>query len=435
MATLRHDRRTGNWQVRFYWNGEQQERSCRTKTRSKALRTLASIEDTLDLLKSGRISIPDGVEPIVWIASGGKLEQKPKENGKPKDKRFGTVCDTYFKEQQDEGAKAATTRAAEQTHIGHLKRLIGRSKSIEAINLDVLKRYRSRRQKEKYRGNLITEALRRELATFRLIWIWAQDNEYVSDPCPLLRPNGRWRIHLPKPSEHIKFQSWQQIERRIKRGGLTDDEVGELWNSPYLDWPQVQELLEHVRQHAEHGFIYPMFAFAAYSGARRSEILRSQIDDIDFESDRVMIRERKRRKNKSASTRHVPLHPRLRSILAEWFQTGHHPGGQFTIATPADMSRRARQPAQGSRKSRDQSGATSFCRTALEHSRSLGPSSARGPVLGHIDSRRTRYRGRRFVGGRPRAGLPRRSIYVARRSEFFDRDRTDQIARGRLERI
>jgi integrase len=26
-----------------------------------------------------------------------------------------------------------------------------------------------------------------------------------------------------------------------------------------------------------------MFAFAAYTGARRSEILRSQVDDFDFE--------------------------------------------------------------------------------------------------------------------------------------------------------
>ena len=116
-------------------------------------------------------------------------------------------------------------------------------------------------------------------------------------------------------------------------------------NSLYLDWSQVLELLNHVQQNAQHAFIYPMFAFAAYTGARRSEILRSRIDDIDFESDEVLIRECKRRKDKSASTRTVPLHPKLKSILADWFQPDHHPGGQFTIAAPAEMPRR--KPASG----------------------------------------------------------------------------------------
>ena len=32
-----------------------------------------------------------------------------------------------------------------------------------------------------------------------------------------------------------------------------------------------------------HGFIYPMFVFAAHTGARRSEMRRSQIHDIDLD--------------------------------------------------------------------------------------------------------------------------------------------------------
>ena len=42
-----------------------------------------------------------------------------------------------------------------------------------------------------------------------------------------------------------------------------------------------------------------MFMFAAYTGARRSEICRSQIDDFDFDQKQVLIRERKRRKHLS----------------------------------------------------------------------------------------------------------------------------------------
>ena len=49
-----------------------------------------------------------------------------------------------------------------------------------------------------------------------------------------------------------------------------------------------------MKKAAQHPFIYPMFVFAAHTGARRSEILRSQVDDFDFQSRTVQIREKKR---------------------------------------------------------------------------------------------------------------------------------------------
>ena len=110
MATLRHDCRTGYWQIRFYWAGEQQERSCRTKKRSKALRTQVAVEETIDLLKSGRITVPAEADLVDWIVSGGKIDSTPERNGDPKDKRFGKVCDAYLEDQQQ---KQDTTIATE----------------------------------------------------------------------------------------------------------------------------------------------------------------------------------------------------------------------------------------------------------------------------------------------------------------------------------
>jgi len=52
----------------------------------------------------------------------------------------------------------------------------------------------------------------------------------------------------------------------------------------------------------------------------------------------VIIRERKRRKNRSGSTRLVPLHPKLCEIIETWLKD--HPGGRFTIAPPRVMLRR-----------------------------------------------------------------------------------------------
>jgi integrase len=89
------------------------------------------------------------------------------------------------------------------------------------------------------------------------------------------------------------------------------------------------ELLAHMRGVKLEGFVHPMFAFAIYTGARRSEMLRSLIHDFDFKSGRVQIRENKRVKGKT-SIRWVELHPDLAEIMRAWF-TGH-PGGQQTLA-------------------------------------------------------------------------------------------------------
>ncbi len=335
MASLRIDPRTKHWCVRFYYNDVRYQHSCRTPRKQKALRILGTIEEMLEDLHNGRRSIPENTDPRDWIVSGGKLELSPAMTSRA-NTTFGELCDHYFADQR---RKAESTLKAETTHINHLKRILRSSTRPASINLDHLKRYVKRRESETYRGKPIGQAIRRELATFRQIWVWAQDNEYVQLACPLLRTTGRWRIQLPKPKERQKFQTWQQIERQIARGGLNDDEIKELWDSVFLDEQQVVELLDYVQETAVHPFIYPMFIFLAYTGACRSELMRSRIDDADFESGQLMIRERKRRKELSGSYRFVPLHPRLRAVLEEWFAV--HPGGNQMFAVPTKIPRRS----------------------------------------------------------------------------------------------
>jgi integrase len=119
--------------------------------------------------------------------------------------------------------------------------------------------------------------------------------------------------------------------RSRSSGGLTENEQRELWASLFLTLPEVAELLELVRANARHDWIYPMFCFAAHTGARRSEILRSRISDFDFQAKSVLIRERKRAKGR-LTTRRVPLSGFLASVMRAWFDT--HPGGIHSIGQP-----------------------------------------------------------------------------------------------------
>jgi integrase len=72
-----------------------------------------------------------------------------------------------------------------------------------------------------------------------------------------------------------------------------------------------------------------MFFLAAHSGARRSEMLRVRIDDIDFEGERIQLREKKKDRSRDETYRSIPLTPKLLEVLKDWVL--NHPGGQMLI--------------------------------------------------------------------------------------------------------
>jgi integrase len=68
-----------------------------------------------------------------------------------------------------------------------------------------------------------------------------------------------------------------------------------------------------------------MFCLAAHTGARRSEVLRAKVQDLDLEGETILLHEKKRARGRT-TTRRVPLSPFLAAVLKEWL--GKHPGGQ-----------------------------------------------------------------------------------------------------------
>ena len=198
-----------------------------------------------------------------------------------------------------------TTIYSMKIHKGHLVRHLGADLAAQKIDLETLQGYVAKRQTEDgLRGRKLSGAtIKKELVTLRCLWNWAVANGMVEGPYP-----GR-RVKYPKVSEKPPFQTWQEIEKQISRGGLTENEQAELWDSLFLSLREVSELLDFVKTTAAQPFIYPMVVMAAHTGARRSEIVRSMIND--FQDETVIIHERKRVKGKR-STRRVPLSSRLK---------------------------------------------------------------------------------------------------------------------------
>jgi integrase len=91
--------------------------------------------------------------------------------------------------------------------------------------------------------------------------------------------------------------------------------VNELWHSLFLTVEEVDGLLKEIGTTVRHQFIHPMMIFVAHTGARRSELIRSRIDDFDFETRTVQIREKKRSRKQSITFRRVPMSKLLSNVM------------------------------------------------------------------------------------------------------------------------
>jgi integrase len=166
------------------------------------------------------------------------------------------------------------------------------------------------------------------MASFRACWNWGVQAGQLTGTFPALG------LRYPKTDEKAPFQTRIEIERKIARGGLTETEIRRLWDSWYLTRLEIEELLGHFREISTQPFLYPMICLAAHTGARRSELLRIQVDDVDFSSGTVLLHEMKRARGKRTSRR-VPMSAFIQTVLRDWL--ADHPGGQFLFCETADV--------------------------------------------------------------------------------------------------
>lgn len=324
MASLQTDP-SGNYHVCFRFGGRRYKRSLKTKESRKAETKLRRLQENIELVQSGRLEIPEAADPPVFLLSDGKLNrsQKPEER-----LRLAELFQRYFDSIPDDSLEE-TTIGGMQTHQRHLHRHLGVNLLIDTISRETLQDYVHRRSKAKgIRGRKLSPAtIKKELVTLRTVWNWALVEGVVKVPFPM---KG---VRFPKTDEKPRFQTWNEITRQIGGGYLSEAEVLDLWDCLFLDRPQIEELLDYVQENAKHRFIYPMFVAAAHTGARRSELMRSQL--LDFEPNHLTIREKKRVRGQR-STRRVPLSDRLTEAINEWKVA--HPGGPFSFCVP-DIAR------------------------------------------------------------------------------------------------
>jgi integrase len=98
----------------------------------------------------------------------------------------------------------------------------------------------------------------------------------------------------------------------------------------------VAEVLEHVRRRTRATYLHPFLLTEAYTGARRAELFRARVEDFDFEARHVLLREKKRSRDRE-TFRTVDMAPAVEAAMRSYF-AGPHPGGAVAFCSEANRT-------------------------------------------------------------------------------------------------
>jgi integrase len=320
MAWLEQHPTSGQYHLCFRWNGQKKRRTLATPDRKSAEAILLRFEENLTLLERGRLELPVDADIVTFLLSDGKLARSPQLTIIAP-RTLGEIVERYFAAVGN-GSVEANTLATLKLHLGHVQRKFGQKFPLQRMTVNDLQNYVNSRVRRigEPSNPLSTVTLRKELASLRACFNWAVQTGLLVGAFP------NKGLRFPKGDEKRPFMTWEEIERRVSRGGLSADETNQLWDCLFLDLGQVEEFLKYVKVHGSRPWVYPMCVAAAFTGARRSELARIQVDDLDWSGQTVLIHERKRVRGRR-STRRIPLTPVLESVLSDWLKTDH-PGGR-----------------------------------------------------------------------------------------------------------
>ena len=223
------------------------------------------------------------------------------------------------------GALEPKTLVMAEIHFRHLTRHFGGRFEVGRLTPDLLQQFVAARGegKGKQRPRVSPVTIQKDIAAVRAAWNWAGRVGLLAGTFP-----GRY-LTYPKTDEKPGFQTRAEIERKLARGGLTPAEITDLWAGLFLTRAELTEFLAFAHANAREPHLFPMLAFAGHTGARRSELLRLRVDDVDQDAGTAVVRERKKQRGQR-TTRRVPVSGFLAAALRDWLTV--HPGGQLLFA-------------------------------------------------------------------------------------------------------
>ncbi len=155
-----------------------------------------------------------------FILSGGQLTSKPRQESAL---AVGDLAELYLANRKVEPNTLKTLTF----HFNHLRRILTPEKSLNSIGLASV----PEPERNNHGKNIHSYTIRKELRTFRQAWTWATEMAHTSTA-----PTWRLKsLEFEKDLGREPFRMYEQIMQKIKRGGLTKNDQGRLWENALLD--------------------------------------------------------------------------------------------------------------------------------------------------------------------------------------------------------
>lgn len=321
MASLQ--KKGDSYYCQFMYHGRRHTFTVGAVEESEAENKARQVDYLLMRLKQRLLVLPDGTDIVTFVQHDGQPpDTGPTLAAAPRQAvTLGHLKDRYLTTHAN-GTIEANSLDTCKLHLGHFARVLGDAFPLGELSLAKMQEYVNHRAKAK----ISPVTIRKEIATLRAAWNWGEPMDLTSGRFP---SKG---LRYPKADEKPPFMTMAEIERQIASGGDPDT----LWEALYLQASELAELLAHVENKAPYPWIYPLFCFAAHTGARRSEILRALVADVDFTGNTVLVREKKRSRGQR-TMRRVPLTPFLKNVLKDWLAV--HPGGPALFCHAGTVAR------------------------------------------------------------------------------------------------
>lgn len=247
------------WYCQFCYHGQRTTFALGKVSEDEARIKSSQVDYLLMRLKQRLIDLPPGVEIVDFIRYDGKPPTSLVNSGSatvtPTTGTLAVLRDRFLATHA--GAHEEGTLGTARTHFKHMAATLGEQFPLAELTLPDLQRHVDRRSAK----GIAPVTIRKEIDGLRAAWNWGKRTGLVALEWP-----GRGLVYR-KTKEKPPFQTRAEIKCRIARGGLTDDQKKELWESLYLAAAELSSFLEHVSAAARHPFIYPMICTAAHTGA------------------------------------------------------------------------------------------------------------------------------------------------------------------------
>lgn len=298
MASLQ--KKGDSWYCQFMYQRQRHTYTIGKVDETEAQATSARIGYLLMRVRQQLMTVPVGIDILTFLKHDGNPLAVHTPASSNASCTIAQVCEAYLRTMGN-GALESNTLYTIKIQLAHMEKTLGKQCSLQSLELSQLQEHVERRKKD-----VCSLTIKKEINALRAAWNWA---------CRMKMTQGTYPsagIVYPKSEDKLPFMTFEEIQRRMDAGSKR-----KRWECLYLTHQEVEQLLDHVQQQSTRDWVYPAFVFAAHTGARRSELMRANFEDIDFTNKVITIQERKRQKGRRTSRR-VPMSSRLETVLTAW---------------------------------------------------------------------------------------------------------------------